>query len=526
MTMVRSKMSSPLPGAEPAPVTGSLLAVDAIGDFDSITLIDSQGSLPAGGLDGTVLLVIGASADLLADLLAELLPAATAAAAVIARPPALPDAQISLAELAASVGTNLRWLPDSLSWTELHRQLIDLLTPPPVAADESLADLAQTIATLTGGLVTIEDTSARVLAYSRSSDEVDDRRRLSILGRSGPPAYLALLRDWGIYDRLASSEEVVEIAEHPESGIRRRLAVGIFAGGRPLGTIWVQQGSVPFGPHARGALLGAARITAAHLVDRRGSAPSPPTAAAGLSALLTGQAGGLPVLGTRSARRPCAVAVFDLGNLPRDRAEHRLLLDELSAIISVHAVSYRRDAVSTVLDGRICLLLPSLESVVATLPTLDTALAAARTHLDPEIRCAIGPIAPEISAATDSLSGALLALTAEPQGDAVITFDNARPSLIVAAATDAVAARVDLIDPAISRLVQDESELAATLLAYLDHGGQVAETAEVSHVHVTTVRYRLRRAAQLTGIDLDNADQRLATHLQLRFSLRVPPHKA
>src|SRR6185437_11122808 len=155
--------------------------------------------------------------------------------------------------------------PDSVSWRQLHAALTARLDRSRPAGDE-LADLAQTIATLTGGLVTIEDTAARVLAYSRSSDEVDELRRLSILGRSGPAGYLALLREWGVYDRLATPEEVVEIAEHPATGMRRRLAIGVFAGERQLGTIWVQQGSTEFGPHARQALLGAARLTAEQLI--------------------------------------------------------------------------------------------------------------------------------------------------------------------------------------------------------------------------------------------------------------------
>ena len=154
-----------------------------------------------------------------------------------------------------------------------------------------------------------------MLAYSRSSDEVDELRRLSILGRSGPPDYLALLREWGVYDRLARSEEVIEIAEHPPSGVRRRLAVGVFAGRRQLGTIWVQQGSTEFGPHAKQALLGAARLTAPYLLgtdDRRAQhRPGRPQARC-----RTARDPGRPAgqrLGSSSAvrpDRPCAVAVF------------------------------------------------------------------------------------------------------------------------------------------------------------------------------------------------------------------------
>src|SRR5690606_34998956 len=131
-----------------------------------------------------------------------------------------------------------------------------------------LFSLAQTIAALTGGLVSIEDASSRVLAYS-SGDEVDELRRLSVLGRQGPPQYLALLREWGVFTRLRSGDEVVHIDEPPGRGIRRRLAVGIRAGAQPLGAISVQQGSGPFAEGAEEALLGAARMTALHLLRHR-----------------------------------------------------------------------------------------------------------------------------------------------------------------------------------------------------------------------------------------------------------------
>src|SRR5919197_4043615 len=115
---------------------------------------------------------------------------------------------------------------------------------------------AQTIATLTGGPVSIEDTANRVLAYSRTDDEVDDLRKLSILGWQGPERYLAMLREWGVFQRLRAGEGIVRVEERPELGIRRRIAAGVHAGARPLGTIWVQEGASPLTARAETVLLG------------------------------------------------------------------------------------------------------------------------------------------------------------------------------------------------------------------------------------------------------------------------------
>jgi DNA-binding PucR family transcriptional regulator len=56
-----------------------------------------------------------------------------------------------------------------------------------------------------------------------------------------------------------------------------------------------------------------------------------------------------------------------------------------------------------------------------------------------------------------------------------------------------------------------------TLRAHLDCSGNVAEAARRLGVHANTLRYRIRRAVELSGLDLDDPDERLVTELQLRM---------
>ncbi|HTZ43478.1 MAG TPA: PucR family transcriptional regulator, partial [Jatrophihabitans sp.] len=307
----------------------------ALPDGGSVGLA-GPGSIPDAGE-----LVLAVDPGLTGPALAELIAAAgrAGAAAVVTAVGALADGTGP----AGAGHPPVLEKPATVGWRELHAALAARLSQPRLVAEDELAELAQTIATLTGGLVTIEDTAARVLAYSRSSDEVDELRRMSILGRSGPPAYLALLREWGVYDRLATPDEVVEIAEHPATGVRRRLAVGVFAGTRQLGTIWVQQGTADFGPHARQALLGAARLTAGQLIGR--SSARRPDSGHRLADLIAGR-GGPESLGLgRDAARPCAVAVVAPGGQHPDPAERAHRLGELAAIVTVQAAAFRRHAV-------------------------------------------------------------------------------------------------------------------------------------------------------------------------------------
>lgn len=59
--------------------------------------------------------------------------------------------------------------------------------------------------------------------------------------------------------------------------------------------------------------------------------------------------------------------------------------------------------------------------------------------------------------------------------------------------------------------------MAETVLAYLNAFGDVRAAAAELHVHPNTLRYRIRRAEDLTGLDLSRPDQRLLAMLQLRL---------
>ena len=96
-------------------------------------------------------------------------------------------------------GVALLAVRPEVRWDQLQSVCQSIVDDARLTASEDLGEatgdlfsMAQTIAQLTGGLVSIEDSASRVLAYS-SGAEVDELRRLSVLGRQGPESYLALL---------------------------------------------------------------------------------------------------------------------------------------------------------------------------------------------------------------------------------------------------------------------------------------------------------------------------------------------
>jgi sugar diacid utilization regulator len=60
------------------------------------------------------------------------------------------------------------------------------------------------------------------------------------------------------------------------------------------------------------------------------------------------------------------------------------------------------------------------------------------------------------------------------------------------------------------------SDLVRTLSQYLECGGNYDDTAEALVIHRSTLRYRLQRIREITGLDLGDVDSRLNLHLATR----------
>ncbi|MFR0585134.1 CdaR family transcriptional regulator [Lactobacillus porci] len=53
----------------------------------------------------------------------------------------------------------------------------------------------------------------------------------------------------------------------------------------------------------------------------------------------------------------------------------------------------------------------------------------------------------------------------------------------------------------------EQDEMAATLLIYLKNNGHVSQAADELHIHRNTLKYRLKRFKELTGLDPENSRQ-------------------
>ncbi|MGO9928199.1 MAG: PucR family transcriptional regulator [Mycobacterium sp.] len=394
-----------------------------------------------------------------------------------------------------------------------------------------LFGLAQSLADRIHGMVSIENAQSHVLAYSASNDEADELRRLSILGRAGPPEHLRWIGQWGIFDALRSSGEVVRVAERPELGLRPRLAIGIHqppAGARrpPVlaGTIWVQQGSQPLADDAEEMLRGAA-VLAARIMSRLAARPS--THARRLQQLL-GLSDSEPADVTAIARElglaaDGAAALIgwdtpDTNDTGATGTRHARLAD----VLALSASAFRRDAQVVSHGSRIYMLLPQTQSRSVTSWVRGT-IGALRTELGVELRAAIAaPVAglAEVAAARTEVDRVLDSAERHPILGQVTSLAEARTTVLLDEIVTLVGTHERLIDPRIRDLRARDPMLAETLRVYLDSFGDVGAAAQWLQVHPNTVRYRVRRIEKLLSTSLSDPEVRLLFSLGLRATER------
>ena len=516
------------------PVVGLATAsgwVDA--DVTDVIIVEPGDALD--GVKGALVLALGIRGEAAAVTVEAAGRAGATAIAVKVDSDGVPEA-LRTAARAADIA--VLGVPVSVRWEHLEAQARAVLdsdrrTGPTPPEHGDLFSLAQTIATLTGGAVSIEDSTAHVLAYSRCGEEADELRRLTILGRNCPEPYLALLRQWGVHHRLRAGDQIVEIDEQPELGYHRRLAIGITAGSRALGAIWVQQGTAPLAERTGEVLLGAARLAARQLVDHyyRGDSSARVASRFDLaSGLLTGRfnSAALAVdLGLDPSGATSLVAV----DLREPTAAEPTWLDlrraEAAEIIAVHAAAYRRNALVAQACGQIYAILPDTPSGAdeeALKRWAGDLVSVLRQYTGTPVQAAVAGTAQHLDdIPAVKLRGyhALQILARTPQR-ATVTHREVKASLLLHDLLELMEQHQEIRDPDLDALLDHDrvngTDLARSLLHYLDAFGDVGRMAAQLNVHPNTLRYRVRKAVALTGLDLDDPDQRLFAMLQLRLS--------
>ena len=406
----------------------------------------------------------------------------------------------------------------------------------PLAGENDLYGLAQTVAALTGGLVSIEDERSQLLAYSATDGAADELRMLSILGRAGPADYLRRLRERGVFDRLRTERGAVEVPADEQLGWRRRMVVDIrplrreglarvTGGGATLGTIWIQEGSLPLDPDAGPVLEGAAAV-AARLIERARSAPTQEALQIQRLLGLRGGSVDIPSLAATlslPSTGPAAVIGIARRNGDVEDWAAQVPIADVAAAVRLHASAYAPESLVTTTDARIYVVIP--RTAAGALPRWVAGVLdrlTRRTGID--LRAAVAaPVAAlaDIGAARAEVDRVL----DRPGTERVTTLAESRTSVLLGEIADLVAGREQLRDPRLQVLIEDDLARDGSLLPsvdeYLDRFGDVRAAAAALHIHPNTLRYRIRRAEQVLDMRLTDPGDRLLVQVLLLGLRRV-----
>lgn len=434
----------------------------------------------------------------------------------------------TLAAVADDEGIALLVVDDEIEWRQLEA-LIDSALTTATEANSSLSALAvgdlfalaNAIAAMVGGAAAIEDMQEHVLAYSTLPGQpTDEDRRNGILGRKVP--YLPENAEQ--YASVFQAPGAIRVAGLPPA--LGRLAVAVRAGTQPLGSIWVVD-AANLDPDAERALEGAAEIAALHMLRARSAADLARAQRAELlrrlleggdDSRLVAEQLGLDTSG------PFVVVAFqpDIGP-----ASDELRMARLVDLVAAQCEAHQHGTQCVVIGNSVyALFTGAAGSELGAAQALARRLVArAATALRVPVRASVGSqvaATGQIDRSRHDADLVLLMLAKRPAATSVASAHDVRSALTLLELAHVFRGTPRLMSPQALQVLEFDAgsgtQYAKTLRTYLDCSRDSAKTAARLSLHQNTLRYRLRRANELFGIDLEKPDETLTLWLSLHVT--------
>jgi sugar diacid utilization regulator len=444
-----------------------------------------------------------------------------------------------LADDSAAAGVALLSVPEEMTWTQLYAFLLDASR---FSAQERLGGgiagvplgdlfaLANAIAGIVGGAVTIEDPSRRVLAYSTLRDQpIDGGRRRSILGRQVPdvPGMRALYQEVfstpGVMTANAAKlRKLLDMGD-----LRSRSAVAIRAGGQTIGSIWVVHDKDRLDEESERALNEAARIAAPHVIQARAARDVERRMRAEMVLAVLEGRGSAEETAVRlgfASSEPFSLLAFQVANA--DSAIGELQRERLVDLVLVYCEAFGRSTDAVAVGNSAYVLLQSERPIAQE--RLVRLAEEIQGHADRRVGisllAAIGSTAEDVhdvARVRRDVEHVLTVLRGDPKGRTIAAVDEVRSDVVLLELRELSADRPSLtlgkLEHVVAHDAKHGTEYRRTLRAYLDSFGDVAQAAAKISVHPNTFRYRMRRLVELFDLELANSEERLVIELQLRL---------
>ena len=435
----------------------------------------------------------------------------------------------SIISTAEEEGLAVLSVPAGASWSQIVQLAQSVLSHATLAEDElagplgsDLFGLADAIAELIDAPVTIEDRGSRVLAYSGRQDEADAARAETIVGRRVPERFVSRLEERGAFRKLRDGTGCVYVDEI-DDGVLPRLAVAVRAGDEMLGSIWAAVPTRP-DPAKEQAFAETAKVAALYLLRHRAGADVERTLQAELLAgILQGSAGAREAAVRLGLAGPAYRVIALWLQDPADgEAGHQRT--QLRDVLAVHLSTFRVRGAAAVMGGIVFAVISCEEDEERS---RELAVRLSEDVLSrvgsPGLLIGIGGLADGLVDVPRSKreSEETLRALGTGSGRSVATIDQVRLPALLARFAEGASKDRDIYQDKIEPLLDSDSSSGTAyieaLRAYFDSFGDYTAAASGLHIHPNTLRYRLRRAQEIAGVELDDPEERLALMLLLRL---------
>ena len=326
---------------------------------------------------------------------------------------------------------------------------------------------------------------------------------------------------------------------------KQRVAIAVRAGDEVLGSIWAaMDGEVT--PERTAALQDAAKLVALHMLRVRAGADVQRRLRTDLvSTALEGGVGArdalsrLGLAGKQVVVLAAALRAEHPGGVPPSSDQQAAAtageaggqtgaLERVADALSVHLSASLPGSAVAVVGGIAYGLLPVVAGTRGSDPEERAARLAEefceRVGSRLPVVVGVGGVGDDVRGVSESRATATRVLRVLREGHAVrrvARLPDVHAQSLLLELRDLAAARGERpVGPVARLLVYDErndSDLAETLEAWLDALGDVRAAAAALFIHPNTLRYRLRRLEEVSGLDLADPEQRFAAMLQLRI---------
>lgn len=361
--------------------------------------------------------------------------------------------------------------------------------------------------------VMITDRHGELVAHSRHRRTIDPAGIETILARRHPDFVIEFLDAAGVFAHLERSGEALWVAPSAAHGLSGRMVVAVRAGRELLGSVWAST-TEPMDRSATTALVEGAHTVALHLLRSRASADlERQVESDNVARLLDDSADAITLasrLGLPQDQLRVVAVHADLGG---DRHAGLLLaFDRATA-----GFGWSRPGRSTLTENTVYTVLAADEADTARL-WIDGLRAALPPALILHAGVSGASAVTDLRAARQEADECLALHEAGPAGDPP-AYEEAWAQIVLRR-LQAVGrhGRAPQRGP-VARLREHDAlhstRYLETLRAWLAAQGDPAAAGVRLGVHENTVRYRLRKMAEITDLPVDDADKRLAMMIEL-----------